>query len=80
MVDVPWCDQCDEYVGAGAVTSDGECPTCGGRVDRGDVAGRASDRGGDEPMPIPWHLKVLAAGIVIYLGFRLWQGVVWLAH
>ena len=78
MVDVPWCDACDEYVGAGAVTPEGACPTCGSRVDRGDVAAKVSDRAGDEPMPVPWHLKLLAAGIVVYLGFRLWQGVVWL--
>ena len=37
-------------------------------------------RAGDEPMPVPWHLKVLAAGIVVYLAFRLWQGAVWLLH
>ena len=41
-------------------------------------AAKVSDRAGDEPMPVPWHLKLLATGIVVYLGFRLWQGVVWL--
>ncbi|MFM7060181.1 MAG: hypothetical protein ACKOZL_03210 [Actinomycetes bacterium] len=78
MVGVPWCDQCDEYVGAGSVTPEGRCPTCGGRVDRGDVAARVSARAGEEPMPVPWHLKLLALGVVVYLGFRLWQGIGWL--
>lgn len=78
MGGVPWCDQCDEYVGAGSVTPEGGCPTCGGRVDRGDVAARVSERAGEEPMPVPWHLKLLALGVVVYLGFRLWQGIGWL--
>jgi hypothetical protein len=29
-------------------------------------------------MPVPWHLKLLALGVVVYLGFRLWQGIGWL--
>jgi hypothetical protein len=29
----------------------------------------------DEKVPIPWHLKLLVAALVIYLGFRAWQGI-----
>ena len=25
--------------------------------------------------PIPWHLKLLVVALVIYLGFRAWQGI-----
>jgi hypothetical protein len=28
----------------------------------------------------PWHFKVIAVGSVIYLGYRLYQGIAWLAH
>ena len=28
----------------------------------------------------PWHFKVIAVGTVIYLGYRLYQGIGWLAH
>jgi len=35
----------------------------------------------EEPLgPIPWHLKLLAAALAVYLGFRAWQGIEWLAH
>jgi len=30
--------------------------------------------------PIPWHLKLLAGAVAVYLGFRAWQGVEWLIH
>jgi hypothetical protein len=28
----------------------------------------------------PWHFKVLVTGSVIYLGYRLYQGIGWLVH
>ncbi|MEP6626105.1 MAG: hypothetical protein ABJC79_16780 [Acidimicrobiia bacterium] len=41
----------------------------------GDVARAAAE---EEPLPpVPWHLKLLAVAIVIYLGFRLFQALGW---
>jgi hypothetical protein len=35
----------------------------------------------EEPLgPIPWHLKLLAGALALYLGYRAWQGIEWLAH
>ncbi|CAB4792151.1 unannotated protein [freshwater metagenome] len=34
----------------------------------------------EERLPIPWHLKLLAAGVALYLLVRLWQGISWLAQ
>jgi hypothetical protein len=34
----------------------------------------------EEDVPFPWHLKLLAAAVVLYLGYRAWQGVEWLIH
>ena len=44
----------------------GECPTCG-RV----IA---------PPQKAPWHFKVLLVGVTVYLGWRAYQGIAWLAH
>ena len=44
----------------------GECPTCG-RV----IAA---------PPKVPWHFKLLLLALVVYLGFRAWQGVAWAIH
>ncbi|HYH51933.1 MAG TPA: hypothetical protein VEG38_20500 [Acidimicrobiia bacterium] len=38
---------------------------------------RAAVPGDDDLGPVPLHLKVLAVALVIYLGWRLVQGVAW---
>jgi hypothetical protein len=34
----------------------------------------------ERPAPLPWHLKLLAGALVVYLGFRAWQGIDWIIH
>ncbi len=64
------CRVCDP---AGAETdADGEpdpdgeplvCPTCGREM--------------GPPVKAPWHFKLLVVSVVIYLGWRAWQGLEW---
>lgn len=49
----------------------GECPTCGRVI--AEVAELEAEAG------VPWHFKLLLVAVVLYLGFRAWQGVVWVA-
>lgn len=47
------------------------------------AAARASTdlRGTTEPpATTPWHFKVLLVALVVYLGWRLVQGIVWVVH
>ena len=45
----------------------GECPTCGRII--------------AAPPKVPWHFKLMLAALVVYLGFRGYQGVAWvIAH
>jgi hypothetical protein len=88
---VPWCADCDRYLSPSTVTADGHCPTCGRPVEVGERAasrsGAATSGGGvspsvspageEEDVPFPWHLKLLAVAIAIYLLYRLWQGIEW---
>ena len=30
--------------------------------------------------PVPWHLKLLAGAVAVYLGWRAFQGIEWLVH
>jgi hypothetical protein len=30
--------------------------------------------------PIPWHLKLLAGAVALYLGWRAFQGIEWIVH
>jgi hypothetical protein len=75
------------------VKVDGTCPSCGRVVDPGHAHASAidlpvevpadapADADGDEPLdPIPWHLKLLAGALALYLGYRAWQGIEWIAH
>ena len=49
--------------------ADGTCPTCGRMIATAQ----------DEPRA-PWHFKLLLVAVVLYLGYRAWQGVDWIAH
>ena len=62
---MPWCETCDRFLNPPSLTTEGACPTCG-RV----LA---------EPAKAPWHFKLLLLALVLYLGFRGWQGIAWLA-
>jgi hypothetical protein len=79
MALVPWCDTCDRFLSPSTVRADGACPTCGHAVDPG--AGHAAATSDDEELgPIPWHLKLVAGALALYLGYRAWQGIEWVAH
>ena len=76
---MPWCATCDRFLSPSTVRADGACPTCGRAVDPGS-ARAAADPADDELGPIPWHLKLLAGALAVYLGYRAWQGIEWVAH
>jgi len=77
---VPWCDACDRFLSPSTVRVDGSCPSCGQVVDPGraraapdTVAAEADEDLG----PLPWHLKLLACALAVYLGYRALQGIEW---
>ena len=73
---MPWCTECDRFLSPSTVTVGGTCPSCGRPVELGEVAQAAGE---EEPLPpVPWHLKLLAVAIAIYLLYRLVQGLGWL--
>jgi hypothetical protein len=82
---VPWCATCDRFLSPPSVTAEGACPTCGRPVEAGRAhppAGATDTEvppaGGEEEVPsVPLHMKILGASVVIYLGWRLIQGVEW---
>jgi hypothetical protein len=76
---MPWCSDCDRYLSPSTVRADGTCPTCGRPVDAGEgtVASAAKQTKAEELPPIPWHLKLLALAVAVYLGWRLIQGIQW---
>jgi hypothetical protein len=85
---VPWCPTCDRFLSPPTVTPEGACPQCGRPVEAGRA--RPPDGSGETPdappaaeeelPPIPLHMKVLGASMVVYLGYRFLQGVEWVVH
>ena len=84
---MPWCETCDRFLSPPTVRVDGTCPQCGRAVDPGGAHTALSEPSGgagtpaddDEALPpIPWHLKLLAAAVALYLGYRAFQGIEWL--
>lgn len=87
---MPWCPSCDRFLSPPTVTAEGTCPQCGRPVE----AGRARPPGlsaepppnGTDPAaeeeigPVPLHMKVLGASVVIYLGYRFLQGIEWVVR
>jgi uncharacterized paraquat-inducible protein A len=64
---VPWCDTCDRLVAEDDLVDHG-CPTCGTSL--------------HEPVrrPVTWRLRLLVVATVVYLGWRIAQGIQWLSH
>jgi hypothetical protein len=64
---MPWCEECSHFWNPPSMGKGGECPSCGKVI--------------APPRPAaPWHFKVLLVGVVVYLGYRLYQLVLWLGH
>ena len=77
---MPWCDTCDRFLSPNTVNPDGTCPSCGRPVDPAATASRSASPAAhldEEPVRAPWHFWVLIVGVVLYLGWRLIDGVGW---
>ncbi|HLN15718.1 MAG TPA: hypothetical protein VK277_03090 [Acidimicrobiales bacterium] len=65
---MPWCEECTELVDEEDLDEEGACPHCG------TVLTEVEHR------PVPWYFKGMIAASVVYLGWRAYQGISWLAH
>ena len=83
---MPWCDDCSKFWNPSSVSADGKCPTCGRPLPAAPASGVTAaadprkvdlkELAGEEKMP--WHFKLLVVALVLYLGWRAFQGVEWL--
>jgi len=77
---VPWCDDCAKFWNPPSLR-DGACPTCGATLEAAPAASAPAEVTTREARPrAPWHFKMLLVATVVYLGYRLYQGVFWVAH
>ncbi|QGG95249.1 hypothetical protein [Actinomarinicola tropica] len=74
---MPWCERCDRFLNPNTVQPDGTCPSCGRPIDPAAAAEGAEE---DEQASVPWHFWVLVAGVVLYLGWRFVELLLWIAR
>lgn len=66
---MPWCDDCSRFYNPNTLTDAGDCPE----------GHHVADPESDAPVPkAPWHFWLLVIALVLYLGWRLIQGIGWL--
>ncbi|HEY9558011.1 MAG TPA: hypothetical protein VIR58_14830 [Acidimicrobiales bacterium] len=71
---MPWCETCDRFYNPNTLNADGTCPTCGRHVSEPTAVAEADE------VATPWHFKVLLVAVVGYLGWRLIEGIIWVAE
>ena len=69
---MPWCEECAKFWNPPSLR-DGTCPTCGAQLQQAAVETTSEQRA-------PWHFKLMLVALVLYLGYRAWQGIDWLSH
>ena len=69
---MPWCDSCDAYRAPTALTAEGSCNVCSEPVDTSDAKELTQAKA-------PWHFWLMVAALVLYLGWRLIEGGIWVA-
>jgi hypothetical protein len=75
---MPWCEDCARFWNPSSMGEGGHCPSCGRTIAKG--SSRPSEVTTDEGPTAPWHFKLLMVSLVIYLGYRAFQGVEWVIH
>jgi len=71
---MPWCDECAKFWNPPSLR-DGACPTCGATLETPKAPESTTTA-----TRAPWHFKLLLVALVLYLSYRAYQGVFWLAH
>jgi hypothetical protein len=76
---VPWCEDCGKFYTPSTLTPEGDCPAGHHVAGPADPIAQstAPPREEDQGSRVPWHFWLLLAAVVIYLGWRLVQGIQW---
>ncbi len=77
-----FCESCNKWREPNALMPDGSCPRCGSQLDEhaeeaaAAEASETDDASAEaQAAKIPWHFWLMVAATVIYLGWRVIQGL-----
>ncbi len=71
---MPWCEECSRFYNPSSTAPDGTCVQCGTLIAEPPAPGEE-----EAAARVPWHFWLLVAALAVYLGWRLLQGIAWLA-
>lgn len=79
---MPFCEACERFYTPSTLSPEGDCPE-GHHVADPDEASQfiqsaAPPREEEKDPKVPWHFWILLVAVVLYLGYRLFQGIMWL--
>ncbi len=72
---MPWCDPCERFFNPNTLHEDGSCPQCGTKLAEPGAQTQGVPAKGWRS--VPWHFWLVIAALVLYLGGRAVQGVLW---
>lgn len=78
---VPWCEPCGKFYSPNTLKADGTCPEHHQVADptaRRLKPGTSGTDTVEDPARVPWHFWLLATGVIVYLGWRLIQLILWM--
>lgn len=67
---MPWCETCSRFYNPSSLAPDGTCQSCGAFI-------ADPNEEPEEDSKVPWHFKLMVVALVIYLGWRLVQTIIW---
>lgn len=80
---MPFCEACDRFYTPSTLSPEGDCPE-GHHVADAEDAGQFIQSAApprdetEKDHKVPWHFWILLIAVIIYLGYRAYQGIVWL--
>ena len=68
-----FCEPCNKWRKPSMLMADGSCPRCRTVLEERPEVSETGEA--DEQVKIPWHFWVMVAATVLYLGWRIIQGI-----
>jgi len=69
-----FCKQCNKWREPNGLLADGSCPRCGTQLDE-HAPPVSAEVEAQTATHIPWHFWVMVAATVLYLGWRVIEGL-----
>lgn len=80
---MPWCDPCERFYNPNTLSAEQLCPDGHEVVHDEPAPGvpvRISRYEAAKEAGVPWHFWLLVGALILYLGWRAIEGVLWVVN